>query len=105
MILIHKKLFYEVFNKNIDLYFDFMNIIKSEYSDVIIILKNSSAIPEIRSATHKLVSIISNLLCDNCAEILALCKLLLLNEKNYDISFYLPCVKNIIDYDKTKIGL
>ena len=105
MINIHKNLFYEVFNKNIDLYYDFIKIIKQEYNGCIIDLAKSTTVLEIRNNTHKMLSIITNLLSTKCDELLYLCKLLLFTKKTEPIHIYLPYVKDIIEYDRKIIGL
>jgi hypothetical protein len=105
MIKIHKQLLYELFDKNIDLYFKFMNTIKIEYMNTINELKLSNTVNEIRFNVHKLISIISNLTITEISEILFLCKALLLIDKSYPIDYYFSCVDNIIDFDKTTIGL
>jgi hypothetical protein len=105
MILIHEKIFFDVFHKNYDLYNDFMKVIQYEYKQTILDLKNSKTVLDIRNNTHKLVSIISNLMSTSCDELLYICKLLLFNEKTCTVDFYLPYVKEIIEYDKHKIGL
>lgn len=105
MINIHKNLFYDVFNKNFDLYDDFIKVIKKEYTKCINDLDKSTNVLEIRNNVHKIVGIISNLLSTKCDELLYLCKLLLFTKKTESIDIYLPYVKNIIEYDKTIIGL
>lgn len=105
MINIHKKLFYEVFDKNIDAYNDFIKIINHEYVETINNLKISNNIVDIRFNVHKLISIINNLLSTKCDELLYLCRLLLLTEKIVHIDLYLLYIKNIINYDKNNLGL
>lgn len=105
MILIHERLFCDIFDKNYDLYIEFMKVVQDEYKETIIVLHNSNTVLDIRNNTHKLVGILSNLLSTSCDELLYICKWLLFNEKTYSIDFYLPYVKQIIEYDKHKIGL
>ena len=105
MISIHKKLFYEVFDKNIDTYFEFIKNINQEYSETIVDLRKSNTILEIRNNTHKIVGIISNLVSTRCDELLYICKTLLQNEKKTPIYLYMPHVENIIKYDKSILGL
>lgn len=105
MININKKLFYEVFNKDIDAYYDFIEIIDEEYIETINSLKLCNTVTEIRYNVHKLIGIINNLLNTKCDELLYMCRILLLNEKTANIDLYLPYVKNIINYDKNELGL
>jgi len=105
MIRIHKDLFYNTFNKNIDLYLEFIEIIKSEYKETIYNLSKSTTILDIRNNVHKLISIISNIKSSITNELLYLCKLLLQNEKIMNIDYYYPMVKPIVEYNSYIIGL
>jgi len=104
MIKIHKYLFYTIFDKNINLYLEFINTIKKEYSDIIINLKSYNTVNEIRFNIHKLLSLLSNLIIDD-SEIIFLCKSILNYDKNQSVDFYLPTVMLIIEFDKSIIGL
>jgi len=105
MIKIHKQLFYEFFNKNIDLYFEFMNTIKIDYTNTINELKISKDVDEIRFNVHKMISIISNLPIIESSEIFYLCKTLLIINKSDHIDYYMESVKKIIEFDNTIIRL
>jgi Mg2+ and Co2+ transporter CorA len=108
MIKVHGYILYSIFDKNIDLYNEYIDIIRKEYSDVIIQLqRKQNTIADIRNCAHRLISIISNLYLPS-SEIVYICKLLLSNEKNnpkIGINYYTPYVNMILDYDKSQIGL
>lgn len=105
MISINNYIFNEVCEKNMDVYNEFISCIKAEYKNVIKVLKNSTTIEDVRFQTHKLVGIINNL---DANELMYICKLILLIDKNdthIQMAFYEPYIREIIDYDKSKIGL
>lgn len=54
MIKIHKQLLYDFFDKNIDLYFEFMNTMKIDYTNTISELKISKDVDEIRFTLLKI---------------------------------------------------
>jgi UTP-glucose-1-phosphate uridylyltransferase len=108
MIKLDKKLFYEVFDKNIDLYNDFINTMKEDYNRIIQNISNATSIEEIRRNTHTLIGTISvfeiyakNELLLSCINMLNLDK----NDKTIKIENYIPYIKEIVDFDKTKLGL
>ena len=105
MITIHKNIFYDICNKNIDIYFDLINTIRNEYIETIYNLQKSVNVEDIRFNTHKLVSILTNITSIPSDELLYICYLLLLNEKTEDINCYIPYTEQIIQYNKSKLGL
>ena len=105
MLYINKYIFNNICDKNIDTYNEFISCIRKEYINIIEILKNVITIKEVRFQTHKLVTIISNL---HANELMYICKLILLidkNDTNIQIETYYPYIQEIINYDKSKIGL
>ena len=82
MLSIIKHLFEEVFDKNIDLYNEHLDMIKNEYSSIINLLSVSDSIIEIRFQVHKLVGLLANLLVPTANECLYWCKLLLVLDRN-----------------------
>ena len=105
MFYINKYIFNEVCEKNIDIYNEFISCISIEYNNIIKILKNPKTVADIRFQTHKLLGIINNLHAD---ELIYICKLILqIDKNNRDISIdvYKPCIKQVIEYDISRIGL
>jgi len=105
MIHINKYIFYEVCNKNIDTYDEFISCIKNEYNKIMKKLIEIKTIPEIRYQIHKLVGIISSF---TNKELLYLCKLILMidkNDLNNTIAQYKPYIQQILDYNQGIIGL
>jgi hypothetical protein len=106
MILqINRYIFYDICNKNIDLYNDFINDVKNDYNNIILELKKARECKEIRFQIHKLVGILSiignknnelNYICNNCLNIPKDCS---------DFSSYTYFIDLLFHFDKTKIGL
>jgi hypothetical protein len=108
MITIHKKIFYELFDKNIDLYNDFISSMNEDYNRIIKIISNATSIEEIRINIHSLIGIISVLENANTNELLYICRLILLidkNDKNITLKHYASYIEEITNYDKYKLGL
>lgn len=108
MITIHKKIFYELFDKNIDLYNDFIGSMNEDYKRIMKIISNATSIEEIRRNIHSLIGIISVLETANNNELLYRCRLILLidkNDKNITLKHYASYIEEIINYDKSKLGL
>ena len=108
MITIYKKLFYQVFDKNIDLYNDFMQNINSDYNKIIKKITTSTTIEEIRRNIHSLIGIISIFETNIKDELLYFCRILLMldkNNKTITINDYLLYTEKIVNFDKTKLGL
>lgn len=108
MISIIKRLFEEVFDKNIDLYNEHINMIRSEYNKIMTILSVSDSIFEVRYEVHKLVGLLANLLVSSTNELLYWCKLLLILDKSdltITMDSYKPYIQEIVDFNKSKFGL
>jgi len=104
----HKKLFYEVFNKDYRLYVEFIKMVDLEYDEIIKNLKNVIMVSDIRMNTHRLICILYYLQCTYAEELIYLCKILLNFDKhniNLTRTNYLPFINNIVSFDKSKIGL
>ena len=105
MIHINKYIYKDICNKDYNVYLEFMSCIRTEYMNCLNNIKKSTTISEIRFLTHKLVSIISNLINN---ELMYTCKLLLMIDKNHPnitIDNYKPYIDIILNYDKTILGL
>ena len=109
MMSIIKRLFEEVFDKNIDLYNEHIAMIRSEYNNIINVLSVSDSIIEVRFEVHKLVGLLMNLLASsNTDELMYWCKLLLSLDKNdltINIDSYKPYIQTIVNFDKNNFGL
>lgn len=108
MITIHKKLFYQLFDKNIDLYNDFISTMNEDYKKIITNISNATTIEEIRRNIHSLIGIISVFETNIKNELLYFCRILLIldkNDKNITINDYLLYTEKIINFDKSKLGL
>jgi hypothetical protein len=108
MIKIHKRIFYEIFDKNIDMYMEYIETLNVEYSKIITKLSITSDIPQIRYYVHKLIGILNNFYDDSAIELIYYCKLLLnIDKKNplFTIDDYKEYINLIVNYDKTLFGL
>ena len=107
MITIHKKLFYDL-DKNIDLYNEFMNVVSEDYTRYIKKILNSKSIEELRRNIHSLIGIVGVFETSVKNELLYFCKISLQldkNDKTITIENYTPYIKQIVDFDKTKLCL
>jgi hypothetical protein len=105
MYPINKYLFENIFEKNNELYQEFMRAVDTEYTDTVNTLKCVNTIPEIRKTIHKLLSIVVNLNGQNY-EMVYYCQLvLLINKKETNVKWYTEYIKMILAYDKTEMGL
>jgi len=105
MYPINNYLFENVFEKNNEMFQDFISTVDTDYIDTINILKHAKSIPEIRKTIHKLLSIVTNLV-DKNYEMIYYCKLILfIDKKETNVKWYTEYVKMILDYDKRNMGL
>ena len=105
MFYINKYIFNDVCDRNMDIYDEFISCIREEYIDIIKNLTIVKTVTDIRFQIHKLATIINNL---HANELMYICKLTLLNDKNnknITVETYRKFIQQIIDYDKSKIGL
>jgi hypothetical protein len=108
MIYIIKKLFEEVFERNIDLYNEFITMSRMEYKSIINILSVSDSIIDVRFQVHKLIGILSNLLDSSTNELMYYCKLLIMINKNdttINFDSYKPYIEMIINFNNSRFGL
>jgi hypothetical protein len=108
MISINKKIFYQLFDKNIDLYYEFMGILNNDYNKTIQNISNANSVADLRRHIHSLIGIVSNLYTMQAQELIYLCKTSLILDKNNEkntLEMYLPCIEQIIQFDKNKLGL
>ena len=105
MYPINKYLFETVFEKDNEMYQEFMYEVDNEYTEIINNLKRINTISEIRQNIHKLLSVVINLV-DKNYEMIYYCKLYLLIDKSEtNVKWYTEYIKIILAYDKSKIGL
>ena len=105
MYPINKYLFENVFEKDNEMYQEFMYEVDNEYTEIINILKFEMNVSEIRKIIHKLLSVVINLV-DKNYEMIYYCKLYLLIDKSEtNVKWYTEYIKIILAYDKSKIGL
>ena len=105
MYPINKYLFEDIFEKNNELYQEFMYAVDTEYSEIIDVLKNINTVSEIRSNVHKLLSVVINIV-DKNYEMIYYCKLILLiNKSETNVKWYTEYIKMILAYDKVQMGL
>jgi len=101
MIQLHKFIFQEVCSNNIDLYNEFIQVMKQEFYDTIGKINPGYSIDKIRYNTHKLVGIVSYL--DNNDEIIYVCSLILAIDKRIsDISPYYPYLSMLSEISTSK---
>jgi hypothetical protein len=105
MYPINKYLFESVFDKNNEMFQEFMCSVDTDYIDTINILKYINTVPEIRKTIHKLLSVVINLV-DKNYEMIYYCKLILfIDKKETNVKWYTEYVKMILDCDKRNMGL
>lgn len=105
LIHINSYVFYEVCNKNIDDYYDYMHSVNEDYIGIMNELRNTNQCNIIRFCTHKLVGILSNLGNINY-EINYICKTILnISKQNTDIKMYAFYLNMLLEFDKSKLGL
>lgn len=105
MYPINKYLFETIFEKDNEMYQEFMCGVDNEYTDLINILKFEINVSEIRKIIHKLLSVVINLVYKNY-EMIYYCKLCLLIDKSEtNVKWYTEYIKMILAYDKSKMGL
>ena len=105
MYPINKYLFETVFEKDNEMYQEFMYEVDNEYTEIINILKFEMNVSEIRKIIHKLLSVVINLV-DKNYEMIYYCKLCLLIDKSEtNVKWYTEYIKMILAYDKSKMGL
>ena len=101
MISINKYIFYEICNKNIDLYNEYMNDVRIDYYYIIRDLENAYTIEDIRFNVHKVLSVLSNLQVLN--DFVYICKLILLLEKKpTEINKYHSYKEYLITFDHNR---
>ena len=76
---IHKYIFYEICEKNIDVYFELIRTMRSEYKAGLRIITNVSDIGIVRYNIHKMLGVICYL--GNKEEIIYICKMILQIDK------------------------
>ena len=105
MYPINKYLFETIFEKDNEMYQEFMYEVDNEYVDTINNLKHVNTTSEIRKIIHKLLSVVINLV-DKNYEMVYYCKLCLLIDKSEtNVKWYTEYMKMILAYDKSKMGL
>jgi len=93
MLRINKYIFYEICDKNFEIYLDLITTAKEDYNNIIKEFKNIKECHEVRKLAHKLLGIISILDGTNI-EILYIVKSMLFIDKScLDLHLY----KNYID--------
>ena len=101
MLQLHKFIFQEVCDKNIDVYNEFIDVMKQDFYDTIGKINSGYSIDVIRYNTHRLVGIVSYL--DNNDEIIYVCSLILaIDKKNSDISPYYPYLSMLSEVSTSK---
>jgi hypothetical protein len=108
MISINKKIFYEVFDKNIDLYYEFIRMLSNDYKKTINNISTANNVADLRKNIHSLIGIVSNFDTMQAQELIYLCKTtLLIHKDNPEITLemYLQYTQQIVNFDKNKLGL
>ena len=106
MIILHKHIFLNICNKNIDTYEDFIYTLNDDYTNIIVDLsaKNITC-HAIRQLIHKMVGLVA-IFQDTNEEIMYMCKLILnIDKKSTNFLLYKEYVQWILLYDKRKLGL
>lgn len=100
-MFIHRFIFDEICNKDMDAYMDFIKTMQSDFMSIkkeLIQDFDKLTIPKIRELSHKLTGIISYL--DNMSGLIFICKSILHIDKTLvDVSVYLPYLEMLREYD------
>ena len=100
-MFIHRFIFDEICNKDMDAYMDFIKSIQSNFMSIkkeLIQDFRQLTIPKIRYLAHKLTGILTYL--DNMSELIFICKSILHVDKScVNMSVYLPYIEMLRDYD------
>jgi hypothetical protein len=107
MISFHKKLFYNTFDKNIELYNEFMVILKKDYNTYIKKISETKNIPELRICIHNIIGLLNNFDNFSANEMKYICVNALQIDKNnlIDYETYLPYIEQLKGFDTNKIGI
>jgi len=99
MITIYKRIFYDICDKNIDVYMDFITDIRNECIETIRELQRPEiTVNQIRYLVHKLVGVLSFLESNN--DLFYFCKMLLhIDKNNEDLSLYTHWINEIKNYN------
>lgn len=94
MIRIHKSIFYDICEKNIDLYNDFMKDLLNDYKETLREIQVKNGIKTIRFYTHRMFGIICYL--SNSAEVFYICKMILaVDKQETDVAKYEYWIKEL----------
>jgi hypothetical protein len=103
MYLVQRYLLDVLFEGNLEMYKDYIDVSTKEYVDIINQLSSTEEVATIRSLVHKLIGLIGYFQ-DTNYELIYYCRLLLNLEKNQNQqSYYLSYIKFIVDYDKRNL--
>jgi len=104
-MILNKYIFEVLFEKNIDMYTEYILTVRKEYIEIILSLSSCRDITIIRALVHKLIGLIGYF-HDVNYEIVYYCRLLLNIEKELtDFSLYFTYIQWILQYDKKNLGL
>ncbi len=96
--ILHKKIFDDICNKNVDLYYEFIETVKYEYNTIMQTLLHTTECKQIRILTHKLISSVT-ILENVYLEIKYICSLILSTNKNEtDFNTYKPYIEMLKNY-------
>jgi len=105
MLRINKYIFYEVCDKNMDLYEDFLRMFQIEYISCVKTLDKKESCESIRFHTHKLIGILSYFQGAN-DEIIYRCRMLLaLPKYTTPLNDYSYMVDQIVQFDRSVFGM
>jgi len=94
-----------LFDKNIDMYTEYISIVRKDYIEIIQMLSSCQDVAMIRMCVHKLIGLIGYFE-DMNYEMIYYCRLLLNIDKDVNnISLYFTYLDWIVQYDKKKLGL
>jgi hypothetical protein len=104
-MILNNYIFEVLFDKNIDMYTEYISDVKKEYIEIIRFLSSCQEVATIRKWVHKLIGLIGYFE-DMNYEMIYYCRLVLNIDKDVNnISLYSPYIDWIVHYDKKKLGL
>ena len=95
--ILHKKIFDEICNKDLDLYNEFMDTIRQEYKNIMQNITEASECKSLRYHVHRLISNIA-IMEDIYHELKYICSLILsIHKDETDFSKYKPYIEMFVN--------
>ena len=105
MLHINKHLFYDICDKNIDIYNDIIDTTRTDYNNTINEIRVTTDCKQLRLYIHKIICIVI-FYKDTNNECIYICRSILqMSNSNTDINVYKYWINLLLELDKQKIGI